>query len=816
MVRLSGNMATNAGVAICGGTAIYFPTSVSATESTAAGCGTADTTNSSGVFQCLTLSANKYDIRVNCGSAFRWFRYADEIQHATYQTGDGCACGTEGNFYFGIGNDFGIRWSTADASNHAAVMGIGDTSQQMHITDAAAMNTDWARCAGTHPELAIHSNTTPASDYLAIGNHDGTTATVDVVGGTTLNLDISGTTEGHIDADGVCVITGNFYSINNTSVLNATTLGSGVVNSSLTSVGTLTGATLSGDLVLQDDVDLALGTGSDILVRLSTANGHACSACEDAVIALSDCDQSLHITDAAAVATNWNIPGTTHPNVYIHSNTTPATDYLRLGGHTGTTASIDVVGGTTLALEIAGNTELTVTSAGLNVPANSDILFTGTTGTNDINLVDSVADALSIVRGSTDVIVFDTCTPRVTITPVTTITGLITATGGVTLPANADIAMTGTTGTNDIVLTNALADALSVTDGSADILVIDTNTTGNLWTLSSALHVEGAFVFNEGSADLDARFEGANNANLVTLDGGTDSLGFGSAVVAGAFMDIEPGAQDRDMVTAVGMAINLEADSTQINACGNCATIAVGAAIHLGTQTYTSTATGLTVTDLSVLHIVGEPVDSTNVTGTRKYSALIETGSLGLGIPGGSGATLKFGGSTSGIVTVQVPAAPCTYTWTLPPNNGGASQFLQTDGCGVTIWAAQTGLVAASVAEMEAGCSVAVATTPGRQQRHVSAAKAWVNITATGTESCPSYNITSVGDCCTGVHLITFATDFSNALYVGASAALARGAETVPNFDSILAGSIRLVVMDMTDGVGQVDEVAGQVFFGDQ
>jgi len=55
--------------------------------------------------------------------------------------------------------------------------------------------------------------------------------------------------------------------------------------------------------------------------------------------------------------------------------------------------------------------------------------------------------------------------------------------------ANADIAFTGTTGTNDIVLTNALADALSVTDGSADILVIDTSTAGNVITFTSAVTV---------------------------------------------------------------------------------------------------------------------------------------------------------------------------------------------------------------------------------------------------------------------------------------------------------------------------------------
>ena len=60
--------------------------------------------------------------------------------------------------------------------------------------------TDWARAAGTDPELSIHSNTTPHTDYLAIGNHDGTSASIDVVGGTTLNIKIAGTTEMAITA----------------------------------------------------------------------------------------------------------------------------------------------------------------------------------------------------------------------------------------------------------------------------------------------------------------------------------------------------------------------------------------------------------------------------------------------------------------------------------------------------------------------------------------------------------------------------------------------------------------------------------------
>jgi hypothetical protein len=111
----------------------------------------------------------------------------------------------EESIRFGTGNDVEMQFSTSDASNHAFVIALDDTSQQMHITDLGAVDTDWSRSAGTHPEVSIHSNTTPATDYLAIGNHDGTTATLDVVGGTTLNFDIAGTNYAGVKATGLFV-----------------------------------------------------------------------------------------------------------------------------------------------------------------------------------------------------------------------------------------------------------------------------------------------------------------------------------------------------------------------------------------------------------------------------------------------------------------------------------------------------------------------------------------------------------------------------------------------------------------------------------
>lgn len=52
---------------------------------------------------------------------------------------------------------------------------------------------------------------------------------------------------------------------------------------------------------------------------------------------------------------------------------------------------------------------------------------------------------------------------------------------------------------------------------------------------------------------------------------------------------------------------------------------------------------------------------------------------------------LKIAGSTSGIITIQGAAAAGTWTMTLPTDDGGANQFLKTDGNGVTSWGDPSG-----------------------------------------------------------------------------------------------------------------------------
>ncbi len=78
-------------------------------------------------------------------------------------------------------------------------------------------------------------------------------------------------------------------------------------------------------------------------------------------------------------------------------------------------------------------------------------------------------------------------------------------------------------------------------------------------------------------------------------------------------------------------------------------------------------------------------------------------------------------------------------------------------------------IVAASQAEQETGTSTTVNVTPGTQQFHQSASKAWGHVTwvtTTPTLAAGDFNITSISDDAVGVITVTIATDLSGTDYV--------------------------------------------------
>jgi hypothetical protein len=123
---------------------------------------------------------------------------------------------------------------------------------------------------------------------------------------------------------------------------------------------------------------------------------------------------------------------------------------------------------------------------------------------------------------------------------------------------------------------------------------------------------------------------------------------------------------------------------------------------------------------------------------------------------------------------------------------------------------------AASQAQQEAASSTTVFVTPGRQQYHPGAVKAWGKFAgATGTLSA-SHNVTSVVRDSEGTYTVTIATDFSSADYVVQLGYTSAGGTRITlMLTSQAAGTFVIRAEEDDDSVADPD----QVFFsclGDQ
>lgn len=111
-------------------------------------------------------------------------------------------------------------------------------------------------------------------------------------------------------------------------------------------------------------------------------------------------------------------------------------------------------------------------------------------------------------------------------------------------------------------------------------------------------------------------------------------------------------------------------------------------------------------------------------------------------------SSVVISGDTSGTVTLSAPAVAGTNTITLPAATG--TMFTTAD--------------VATQANQETATSTTTIVTPGRQQFHPSAAKAWLDCGVAANINA-SYNVTSLADNGPGDVTVTWTTAFSSANY---------------------------------------------------
>lgn len=122
---------------------------------------------------------------------------------------------------------------------------------------------------------------------------------------------------------------------------------------------------------------------------------------------------------------------------------------------------------------------------------------------------------------------------------------------------------------------------------------------------------------------------------------------------------------------------------------------------------------------------------------------------------------------------------------------------------------------AATQSDQETATSTTKFVSPGRQQFHPSAAKAWVVANFSGGVA-NSYNVTSITDGGAGLISVTWATDFSSVAYA-AEVSVESASPWIPTVDSStrLAGSCDFRNQDSTGTEGEAD-AWHIVAYGDQ
>jgi len=127
---------------------------------------------------------------------------------------------------------------------------------------------------------------------------DGGDLVLDGASGAGLNMSVAGSQVGSWDANGINLVTGDAFYINQTSVLNATTLGSAVVSSSLTSVGTLTslavGAVTSTGIGSFAGLTSSAGFQADSTMQLDGVSDVSASIQQDSFYYLDASDGLMH------------------------------------------------------------------------------------------------------------------------------------------------------------------------------------------------------------------------------------------------------------------------------------------------------------------------------------------------------------------------------------------------------------------------------------------------------------------------------------------------------------------------------------------
>ena len=225
-----------------------------------------DITNISDTLNVVGIATFAADVDLNAGLDVDGHTELDNVNISGVVTATAFHTGAEGS---------AIRVTSNTISGPAEIVidpaAVGDNTGTLRIKGDLFVDGTQTQINSTTIELAdfiVGIATTATSDALADG------AGIQIGPDNTLLYDHTNTSLK--SSENLNLASGKTYKIDGTDVLSATTLGSGVVNSSLTSVGTLTALTVTGAIDANGDLDVDGHTELDNLnvTGVSTFSGN--------------------------------------------------------------------------------------------------------------------------------------------------------------------------------------------------------------------------------------------------------------------------------------------------------------------------------------------------------------------------------------------------------------------------------------------------------------------------------------------------------------------------------------------------------------